>query len=422
MQCGPDSTRVKSSTRIPSSGRGAWDVFSGTETDCTEDIESPCRSDDVGVVVSTFEDEVEEFFVALPGVLAAAGDDPVDRVRALRSEMTARRLVGFGIDERWGGRTDVADASRRFQEAARGRFPKEDGILGIGLNMAVPIILQYGTDDQRERFVPAALSAREIWCQLYSEPGAGSDLASLRTTATLDGDEWVVEGQKVWTSGAHHADLGVLLARTGDAPRHKGISMLVMPMRQPGVEVRPLRQMTGEAEFNEVFFSGARVPRDWVIGEVNDGWRAATGLLAHERGSLGRVGADEKREAVGSAAVPVHYLLDLARGTGRADDALVRQDLARAVTGEKIMDWLGRRGVHPSVGKLWRTRQARFVASVAARMAMSGAAAHDPADTGSRFWMYHVLNAPRMSLGGGTDEIQRNTIGERALGLPREPN
>jgi len=374
------------------------------------------------VQVPTFEQEVEEFFEVLPGILDAAGNDLVARVRALRAEMTNRRLVGFGIDERWGGRTDVADASRRFQELARGRFPKEDGILGIGLNMAVPIILQYGTDAQRERFVPAALSAREVWCQLYSEPEAGSDLASLRTTATLDGDEWVVNGQKVWTSGAQHADLGVLLARTGDEPRHRGISMLVMPMRQPGVEVRPLRQMTGEAEFNEVFFTNARVPRDWVIGEVNDGWRAATGLLAHERGSLGRVGADEKREAVGSAAVPVHYLLDLARETGRSSDPIMRQELARAVTGEKLMDWLGRRSVHPSVGKLWRTKQARFVASVAARLAMDGAAAHDPADVGARFWMYHVLNAPRMSLGGGTDEIQRNTIGERALGLPREPN
>ncbi|MFM8625706.1 MAG: acyl-CoA dehydrogenase family protein [Actinomycetota bacterium] len=372
--------------------------------------------------MTSFVDEVEEFFSVLPGVLSAAGNDAVARVRALRAEMAVRRLVGFGIDERWGGRTDVPEALRRFQELARGRFPKEDGILGIGLNMAVPIILQYGTDAQRERFVPAALSAREIWCQLYSEPGAGSDLASLRTTAVLDGDEWVVNGQKVWTSGAHQADLGVLLARTGDEPRHRGISMLVMPMHQPGVEVRPLRQMTGEAEFNEVFFTDARVPRDWVIGEVNDGWRAATGLLAHERGSLGRVGADEKREAVGSAAVPVHYLLDLAcRGRG-ATDPLVRQDLARAVTGEKLMDWLGRRSVHPSVGKLWRTKQARFVASVASRLAMGGVAAHDAGDPDGRFWMYHVLNAPRMSLGGGTDEIQRNTIAERALGLPREPS
>jgi alkylation response protein AidB-like acyl-CoA dehydrogenase len=336
--------------------------------------------------------------------------------------MVTHRMAGFGIPEEYGGRTDVPHASRRFQELAHGRLPKEESSLGIGLNMAVPIILQFGTEEQKKRFIPAALSAAEVWCQLYSEPEAGSDLASLRTTAVLDGDEWVVNGQKVWTSGAHLSEMGVLLARTGDEPRNRGISMLLVPMKQPGVEVRPLRQMTGEAEFNEVFFTNARVPRDWVIGEVNDGWRAATGLLAHERSSLGKVGVDEKREASGSAAVPFHYLCDLAMDTSRNTDPLLRQDLARAYTGEKVMGWLGQRSVHPSVGKLWRTKQARFVASLAAQMSMSGAAAHVSGDKDSEFWMYHILNSPRMSLGGGTDEIQKNTIGERALGLPREPS
>ncbi|MGA0862844.1 MAG: acyl-CoA dehydrogenase family protein [Ilumatobacteraceae bacterium] len=368
-----------------------------------------------------FERDVEEFFVSLDSVLASVPPDPEMRVRALRADMARRRLVGFGIAEEYGGRTDITDGARRFQELSRGRMPKDDGVLGIGLNMAVPIILQFGTEEQKKYFVPRALAADDIWCQLYSEPGAGSDLADLRTTAVLDGDEWVVNGQKVWTSGAQMSDMGVLLARTGDAPRHRGISMLLIPMRQKGVEVRPLRQMTGEAEFNEVFFTDARVPREWVIGDVNDGWRAATGLLAHERGSLGRVGADERREAVGSAAVPVHYLIDLAASAGRSGEHVVRQSLAMAYTGEKIMDWLGRRDAHPSIGKLWRTKQARQVAAAAARMALGRSAAHEPGDRGGEFWMYHVLNAPRMSLGGGTDEIQKNTLGERALGLPREP-
>ena len=372
-------------------------------------------------VTRGFEQEVEEFFAGLDAAMSVAAPDHVSRVRAYRQHLVAHRLAGFGIPEEYGGRTDVPNGARRFQELARGRLPREEGTLGIGLNMAVPIILQFGTEEQKKHFVPAALRGDQIWCQLYSEPEAGSDLASLRTTAVLDGDEWVVNGQKVWTSGAHHSDMGVLLARTGDAPRHRGISMLLIPMNQPGVEVRPLRQMTGEAEFNEVFFTNARVPRDWVIGEVNDGWRAATGLLAHERSSLGRIAADEKREAHGSAAVPFHYLADLAALTGHDTDAVTRQQLAVAHTGERIMDWLGQRSVHPSVGKLWRTKQSRYVASVAVRMAMSGACAHEESDSLSRFWMYHVLNAPRMSLGGGTDEIQKNTIGERALGLPREP-
>lgn len=373
-------------------------------------------------VADQFEQEVEAFFSALPAALESAGKDPERRLRAYRALLVQHRLAGFGIPEAYGGRTDVPSGNRRFQELAHGRLPKEDSMLGIGLNMAVPIILQYGTEEQKKKFVPAALSADNIWCQLYSEPEAGSDLASLRTTAVLDGDEWVVNGQKVWTSGAQHSNMGVLLARTGDAPRNRGISMLLIPMDQPGVEVRPLRQMTGEAEFNEVFFTNARVPRDWVIGEVNDGWRAATGLLAHERSSLGKVGADEKREATGSAAVPFHYLFDLVRDQPERHSSPVRQDLARAYTGEKLMDWLGQRSVHPSVGKLWRTKQARFVASVAANISREGTLALDESDTDGKFWRYHILNAPRMSLGGGTDEIQKNTIGERALGLPREPS
>lgn len=370
----------------------------------------------------SFEAEVEAFFSALPAVLSSAGLDPEARLRAYRGLLVQHRLAGFGIPEAYGGRTDIPNGNRRFQELAHGRLPKEESMLGIGLNMAVPIILQYGTEEQKKHFVPRALSAENIWCQLYSEPEAGSDLASLRTTAVLDGDEWVVNGQKVWTSGAHHSDMGVLLARTGDAPRNRGISMLLIPMKQRGVEVRPLRQMTGEAEFNEVFFTNARVPRDWVIGEVNDGWRAATGLLAHERSSLGKVGADEKREATGSAAVPFHYLADVALEFPEKISATVRQDLARAYTGEKLMDWLGQRSVHPSVGKLWRTKQSRFVASVIAQLALDGSLACDTHDKAAAFWRYHILNAPRMSLGGGTDEIQKNTIGERALGLPREPS
>ena len=373
-------------------------------------------------VADQFEQEVEAFFSALPGALESAGTDPERRLRAYRGLLVQHRLAGFGIPEVYGGRTDIPNGNRRFQELAHGRLPKEDNMLGIGLNLAVPTILQYGTEDLKKNFIPAALSADNIWCQLYSEPEAGSDLASLRTTAVLDGDEWVVNGQKVWTSGAQNSDMGVLLARTGDAPRNRGISMLLIPMKQPGVEVRPLRQMTGEAEFNEVFFTNARVPRDWVVGEVNDGWRAATGLLAHERSTLGKVGADKEREATGSAAVPFHYLFDLVNNQPAQHSPTIRQDLARAYTGEKLMDWLGQRSVHPSVGKLWRTKQARFVASLAAQITLNGSLAHDPHDVDAEFWRYHILNSPRMSLGGGTDEIQKNTIGERALGLPREPS
>jgi len=371
-------------------------------------------------VGDAFDEEVERFFASLPAVLDAAGDSGVARARAWRGALFDAGLAGFGIPEQYGGRSEPADGARRLQRLSRGRVPAEEGTFGIGLNMAVPTILQYGSEQMKKRFVRPALRGEEIWCQLYSEPGAGSDLPSLATRAVLDGDEWVVNGQKVWTSGAHNADLGILLARTGDQPGKAGISMMVIPMHQPGVEVRPLRQMTGHAEFNEVFLTDARVPADWVVGEVNDGWRAATHLLAHERSSLGAGSDDGERRASGSAALPVHFLLSLAARTGASRDPLLRQELARAHSGEMIMTWLSkRRGVHPSIGKLWRTKQARHAASIAAGIHPSMIAFGDDED--SAFWQYHVLNAPRMSLGGGTDEIQKNTIGERALGLPREP-
>lgn len=368
-----------------------------------------------------FDEEVEGFFASLPAILESARPTHLARARAWRNALFDAGLAGFGIPVEYGGRAEPADGARRLQRLARGRVPGEEGTFGIGLNMAVPTMLQYGSPELCARFIPPALRGDEVWCQLYSEPGAGSDLPSLSTRAVLDGDEWVVNGQKVWTSGAHNADLGILLARTGDQPGRAGITMMVMPMRQPGVDVRPLRQMTGHAEFNEVFFTDARVPRDWVVGEVNDGWRAATQLLAHERSSLGAGSDDGERSASGSAALPVHFLLSLAGRTGASSDPLVRQELARAHTGEMLMTWLSkRRGIHPSIGKLWRTKQARHVASVVASINPSMIAHEGDDDAG--FWQYHVLNAPRMSLGGGTDEIQKNTIGERALGLPREPD
>ena len=367
----------------------------------------------------TFDEEVEQFFAALPAVLDAAGRDKVARARAWRGALHAAGLAGLGIPELYGGRTEPADGARRLQQLSRGRVPSDESVFGIGLTMAVPTILQYGSEELKHRFVPRALSGEEIWCQLYSEPGAGSDLPSLTTRAVLDGDEWVVNGQKVWTSGAHNSDLGILLARTGDEPGKAGISMLVLPMHQPGVEVRPLRQMTGNAEFNEVFMTDARIPKDWVVGAVNDGWRAATQLMAHERSSLGAGSDDDRRGASGSAALPFHYLRSLAEVTGAVNDPTVRQDLVRSWTGEQVMTWLSRRRAHPSVSKLWRTKQARHNADLAARMNPSMIAYEGSED--DRFWQYHVLNAPRMSLGGGTDEIQKNTIGERALGLPREP-
>lgn len=384
--------------------------------------------------VEDFRAEVRAFFDRVPSVMDAAAPPPEEgddgpaivlRAKAWRAALFDAGLAAFSCPAAFGGRDDRPDLAAVFQQESHGRIPPEDAVFGIGVGMALPVIRDHGTDELRERFLRPGLRGDEVWCQLYSEPNAGSDLASLATRAVRDGDEWVVTGQKVWTSGAHRADLAILLARTDPTlPKHRGVTMLVLPMRQAGVTVRPLRQMTGVAEFNEVFMDEARVPASWVVGDVNDGWRMATALLAHERVATGTASVggsrDEQRKA-GRNPLPAKQLIELARRAGRAGDPNVRQQLATAWTGERIMGWLGRRRAHPSIGKLWRTKQGRYAADVAAALQFPAGVAWEADDVTADYWQYHVLNCRGMSLGGGTDEIQRNTLGERALGLPKEP-
>jgi len=303
-------------------------------------------------------------------------------------------------------------------------------MFGIGVGMAMPTIRDYGTSDLHQTFLPGGLRGDDLWCQMYSEPGSGSDLASLSTKAELDGDEWVVTGQKVWTSGAQHSRYAILLARTDlQAPKHRGITMFVMPMDQPGVQVRPLVQMTGISEFNEVFMDEARLPKEWVVGEVNGGWATAVALLGHERrqtGTKSMSGTADSRSKAGRSPIPVSHLIELARRSDRINNAIVRQELARLHSGERVVSWIGGRKLHPSIGKLWRTKQGRAAAELAASLAFPGSPAWrqdlvDDRNVDDDYFNYHILNCRGMSLGGGTDEIQRNTLGERALGLPREP-
>ena len=362
-----------------------------------------------------FRSEVRTFF---HHTLPAALDDSLEglaRARAWRALLFDAGLAGLDYPTAYGGRQLTSEHLALFAEESQGLIPREDAVFGIGVGMALPTIRDHGSDDLKRRFIRPGLRGEEIWCQLYSEPGAGSDLASLATRAELDGDEWVVTGQKVWTSGAQQSQLAILLARTDpDVPKRHGITMFVLPMEQEGVTVRPLVQMTGDAEFNEVFLDEARLPRHWVVGDVNDGWRTAVALLAHERiqtGVASMAGSSTQRSKRGRVPIPVAQLIELARGADRIDDPLVRQELAQLHAGAQIVDALRSRGVHPSIGKLWRTRQGRGAAQLAARLA-------EPDDD---YFTFHVLNCRGMSIGGGTDEIQRNTLGERALGLPREP-
>lgn len=370
-----------------------------------------------------FRTEVEAFFSSVPD---DDGGSPIERAKAWQARLFDAGLAAIDYPVEYGGRGLGVEHVRVFAEVSRGRMPRENAVFGIGVGMALPTIRDHGSPEMKEQFLAPGLRGEHIWCQLYSEPGAGSDLAALTTRADLDGDEWIVSGQKVWTSGAQHSQFGILIARTDpDAPKHRGITMFVLPMEQPGVTVRPLVQMTGASEFNEVFIDEARIPRTWIIGEVNDGWRTAVALLAHERvqtGTASMNSATGQRSKSGRVPIPVGQLIELARSRGRIDEPVIRQQLAALHTGERIVAVLGaRHGIHPSIGKLWRTRQGRAAAELAAQLAFPTSPAWEPNDDESDYFAYHFLNCRGMSLGGGTDEIQRNTLGERALGLPREP-
>ena len=390
----------------------------------------------MSIDVKAYRSYVREFFDGVPTIIGTDDADPGEdggprvreRAKAFRAALFDAGLAGFGYPADAGGAGDSDDALAQqviFREESRHRMPSTESVFGIGIAMALPMVRDYGTDAMRKRLLAPGLRGDEIWCQLYSEPNAGSDLASLATKAVRDGDEWIVTGQKVWTSGAQHADMAILLARTDPTvPKHRGVTMFVLPMRQPGVTVRPLRQMTGVSEFNEVFLDEARIPADWIVGDLNDGWRMATALLAHERVSTGTnsvMGSRTEKRKTGRNPLPAAQLIELARVHGRADDSVVRQQLAQAYSGERIMRWLGERKAHPSIGKLWRTKQGRYAADIAAATAFPLGIAWADDDTEADYWQYHVLNCRGMSLGGGTDEVQRNTLGERVLGLPREP-
>lgn len=289
-----------------------------------------------------------------------------------------------------------------------------------------------GTDEQKRRLIPPSIRGETKWCLLYSEPGAGSDLAGLRTRAERDGDEWVVNGQKVWTSFAKAADYGMLVARTNwDVPKHNGISFFMFPMHQPGVEIRPIHQITGESEFNEVFIENARVPADNLVGEPGSGWSVLQVALGHERrfmGDLARTSKTAKRPK----AEQEGGLLQLAREFGRLDDAHVRQQIARVDALATVNRWNGQRSKAAAdrreattlmaLGKIAMSRILHETARVETEIIGAESMLAGPDNPVGDAVTFRTLNAYFTSIGGGTDQIQRNIIGERVLGLPKEPD
>jgi alkylation response protein AidB-like acyl-CoA dehydrogenase len=299
----------------------------------------------------------------------------------------------------------------------------------IGIGWAGPTILHAGSEEQKERYLVPLLAAEEIWCQLFSEPEAGSDLASLRTRATRDGDEYVVNGSKIWTSGAHVAKFGILIARTDpDAPKHKGISYFICPMKAPGIEIRPIVEMTGAHMFNQVFFNDVRIPAANLVGDENEGWTLAKVTLGNERVSLSSGGA------LWGMGPTAEDLLEVVRKAGGVDDPIARQGLAQLHIEAKVLDLIRLRtvsarirgeqpGPEASIRKVLADEHGQHIMRVARDLSGAGGmlSSGGPLRTAAEPWYYGFLFSPALTIGGGTGEVQRSIIGERVLGLPHEP-
>jgi alkylation response protein AidB-like acyl-CoA dehydrogenase len=335
------------------------------------------------------------------------------------------------------GGLDVSPAIARAIEAELG--PYNLGRLNpLGLNLAAPALFAHGTEEQRLRFLPPIVRNEEVWCQLFSEPGAGSDLASLATRAEREGEDWVLTGQKVWTTWAHLADFGVCLARTDpDVPKRRGITYFLVDLHAPGVDVRPLRHIGGEVDFNEVFLEGVRVPDAHLVGAVGDGWRVANATLSGERqmvagsgsGGVDRIGGSGTRRLVETAAKR--------RADGDPVDPAMRQRIVAAYGEERIRAWTNQRvraglkagrppGPESSVGKVHQGELNQRIQEIAVDLLGAGATAWvSPATAYGESLPYEVagmLRSRANTIEGGTTEVNKNIVGERVLGLPREPD
>jgi alkylation response protein AidB-like acyl-CoA dehydrogenase len=334
--------------------------------------------------------------------------------------------AGFGWisgPAQFGGR-ELPHAYERLWNSLEGQYQvPNQGAFTIGLGMVAPTILAHGSDAAKELYLKAMYRADLVGCQLFSEPGAGSDLASLQTKAVRDGDEWIITGQKVWTTGAQFSDIGEIIARTDpDLPKHKGLTGFIVDMHAPGVEVRPLRQMTGGASFNEVFFTEVRVRDDHRLGDVNNGWNVALTTLMNERAAIGAGG--------GSGINLYARLIEMVRHFGLDTDPIVRNELANLLIHQRVAGYNNQRamdkikagqlpGPEMSIAKLAGTlnslRLGAFISTVLGPKLIA-----DSGEWGTYAWNQLILGAPGGRIAGGSDEVMRNIVGERVLGLPKD--
>ena len=335
--------------------------------------------------------------------------------------------AGFGWisgPRKWGGRELPGAYDRAYSELEVQFKVPDNGPFGISLGMVTPTIQDHGSDAARELYVRRLWRGEMIACQLFSEPGAGSDLASLTTKAERDGEEWVITGQKVWTTGAHYSDIGEIIARTDwDMPKHKGLTAFIVDMKDPNVEIRPLKQMTGGASFNEIFFNEVRVRDDHRLGDVNNGWNVALTTLMNERASIGSNNAGDKNLLTRVVALAKHYGLD--------KDPVVRAQLAEVIIGFRVAAMNAQRaaakiklgqlpGPEMSITKMALVNnQAKLVNFLS--HALGAKLIADTGEWGTYAWANFVLGTPGLRIAGGSDEVMRNIVGERVLGLPKEP-
>jgi alkylation response protein AidB-like acyl-CoA dehydrogenase len=348
---------------------------------------------------------------------------------AVAKEFRAKRfdagLAWITGPKDFGGR-ELSSAHDRLYTQLESRYETPGGgFFGIGLGMVAPTIHAHAEPHIQKEYLPKLYRGDLVGCQLFSEPGAGSDLASLQTKAERDGDEWVITGQKVWTSGAHYSDIGEIIARTDpNQPKHKGLTGFVVDMKAKGVEVRPLRQMTGGAAFNEVFFDEVRVPDDHRLGDVGQGWTVALTTLMNERASIGTGGAG------GNGGGGITRFIEMARHYGVVDDPLVRQELARLYIGQKISGYTNQRamdrmksgqtpGPEMSLSKMALVNNMLQQQKLLG-MVLGSKLVVDTGEWGTFSNHQYVLGLPAMRIAGGSDEVMRNIVGERVLGLPKD--
>jgi alkylation response protein AidB-like acyl-CoA dehydrogenase len=378
-------------------------------------------------------DEEEDFRAEVLGFLRATlppkgaavetGGTGVTRAVAFQRALAEAGLAGITWPTEYGGRGLPGRFQRIFDREAKG-FQVPPRALEIGLGMCGPTLLVHASEEQKRALIPPLLRGEHIWCELFSEPGAGSDLSSVQTQARLDGDEYVLDGQKVWTSGAQHSDYAACLTRSDPArAKREGITMLIVDMHAPGITVRPLRQITGDAHFNEVFLDGVRVPVANVLGDVHDGWRVARTMLAFERQALGGLGSGGGGKG-GFAALAAEAKRRGVSARPELRDRLVqlriRQMVLRHLTGYLQAKARAGDGAAASVLKLAMAQLVQESALVAVDVAGMHSTAWLATDPEGSRWSNQLLSSQSASIGGGTNEIVRNVIAERVLGLPRD--